>query len=237
LILNNEFRVRFADNHLLPAIQSFLSVALTFWLEINSLRTLHASGIVLEKRAAVFLADSTAGKSTLAASLLQQGAALLSDDIVAVEATADSFLLRPAYASLRLSPAQVKHFMKKQSHLAVSIPKFSKCLVQLGPEGWAPFYDQVIPPTAFYVLDRTRPSEKKDLEIHELSHKDAVMVLLHSLFFPTSRNFIVDQAKRLDFLSRLAAQFPVKQLSYSSGYEHLPAVCEAIQSDLNSVRR
>lgn len=231
-ITKTEIQVRFDKDRQLSALLRFLSFAMAFWLDINGIRTFHASSVFLNGHAAVFLADSTTGKSTLAASLLQRGGALISDDAVPVEESMNDFLLRPGYASLRLSPAQVKHFIGKRSKSIVSIPKFQKYLVQLGPEGWAPFCDQKIAPTTFYILKRSRQLENKSLEIQPLSEKEAILSLLRFLFFPVDQNFIVNQASRLDFLSRLTSRVPVKRLIYPSGFEYLPAVCEAIQWDL-----
>ena len=61
---------------------NFLGPVMSLWLEHHGTLVLHASAILIENQAALFLADSQQGKSTVAAFLLQLGYPVcLSDDL------------------------------------------------------------------------------------------------------------------------------------------------------------
>ena len=67
---------------------------------------LHASGVVLGGRAALFAGPPGAGKSSLAAALLRRGAPLLSDDTVALELRDGALIAHPGAALLQLQAAE-----------------------------------------------------------------------------------------------------------------------------------
>jgi hypothetical protein len=89
--------------------------ALPLAATLRGFEALHASGVALRGKAALFSGPSGAGKSSLAAALLRRGATLLSDDTVALELQDDATLLAHPGASLlqlrtdeheRLSPGE-----------------------------------------------------------------------------------------------------------------------------------
>ncbi len=85
--------------------------ALPLAATLRGLEVLHASGVVLGDAApgsapgsgaVLFAGPQGAGKSSLAAALLHRGAALLSDDTVALESREDSLIAHPGTSSLHL---------------------------------------------------------------------------------------------------------------------------------------
>ncbi len=76
--------------------------ALPLAATLRGFEVLHASGVVLGGRAALFAGPSGAGKSSLAAALLRRGAALLSDDTVALELRGGGMIAHPGAALLHL---------------------------------------------------------------------------------------------------------------------------------------
>jgi hypothetical protein len=80
--------------------------ALPLAATLQGFEVLHASGVVLRGRAALFAGPSGTGKSSLAAALLRRGAALLSDDTVALELHADAPIAHPGAALLQLQAAE-----------------------------------------------------------------------------------------------------------------------------------
>lgn len=69
---------------------------------LSGYEVLHAAGLVLDGRAALFTGAPGAGKSSLAAALLRRGARLLSDDCVALEQRDGSLFAHPGAGVLYL---------------------------------------------------------------------------------------------------------------------------------------
>ncbi|KOS04459.1 dephospho-CoA kinase [Paenibacillus polymyxa] len=63
---------------------------------------IHGSAVVIGGRAYAFVGESGTGKSTLAATFRQAGYQMVSDDVIAVEATASSAIVYPAYPQQKL---------------------------------------------------------------------------------------------------------------------------------------
>ena len=80
--------------------------ALPLAATLQGLEVLHASGVVLGERATLLAGPSGAGKSSLAAALLRRGAALLSDDTVALESRGGTLIAHPGAALLALEAAE-----------------------------------------------------------------------------------------------------------------------------------
>ncbi len=76
--------------------------ALPLAATLRGLEVLHASGVVLGGRAVLFAGAPGAGKSSLAAALLYRGAALLSDDTVALRLRRGALLAHPGATLLHL---------------------------------------------------------------------------------------------------------------------------------------
>jgi hypothetical protein len=80
--------------------------ALPLAATLQGLEVLHASGVVLGDRATLLAGPSGAGKSSLAAALLRRGAALLSDDTVALEWREGTLIAHPGAALLQLEATE-----------------------------------------------------------------------------------------------------------------------------------
>jgi hypothetical protein len=80
--------------------------ALPLAATLRGFEVLHASGVVLGGRAALFTGPPGAGKSSLAAALLHRGAELLSDDTVALQLREGVLVAHPGAALLQLQAAE-----------------------------------------------------------------------------------------------------------------------------------
>jgi hypothetical protein len=76
--------------------------ALPLAATLKGLEVLHASGVLLDGRALLFTGPAGAGKSSLAAAMLRRGAALLSDDTVALEIREGALIAHPGAGVLHL---------------------------------------------------------------------------------------------------------------------------------------
>jgi hypothetical protein len=216
-----------------PTLQvAVLSNVLAFWMELRGLRTLHGAALTWRERSFALLAESTTGKSTLAASLLQNGASLLSDDITVVEAYETGFRLRPGYASMRLGFKQVEYFLGSNVGLVRTLPRLDKAIVPIGARGWARLEKNNQPLDQLYVLERRLANGLETPKILYLKPAEAVMALVRHSFVHHMPFLTGTAPQRLDFLHQLTSQVQVKRLVYPGGYENLQAVCKVIQRDL-----
>lgn len=76
--------------------------ALAALLQMRRVVTLHAAAVEMNDSAVLLLGASAAGKSALAAALVQRGHALLADDVAGLAPAADGALALPAFPKLRL---------------------------------------------------------------------------------------------------------------------------------------
>jgi len=91
----------------LPLLGPVMALA----LHRRGVLVLHGSAVLIGGQAHVFLGDKGSGKSTTAAALVAAGFPLLSDDVIAIERTANgALLLHPGYAAMKLEAAMLADF-------------------------------------------------------------------------------------------------------------------------------
>lgn len=210
-----------------------LGTALSYWLERRGIAALHAAAVDVEGRAVAFLSGNRGGKTSLAATLMQAGHALITDDLLAVERLGDGFLARPGYPQMRMWPEEAAHFTGGYVDLATVHPELTKRRVPVGAGGFGSFCDASRPLERIYLPRRRPPAEgRSEVEITPRSPRDAVIDLVRHSFSP----FVVEatglQDGRLTFFSRLVERVPVCALDYPAGYDRLPRVARGVLRDL-----
>jgi hypothetical protein len=211
-----------------------LGPVFSYWLERRGLVTLHASAVTVGQQIAAFVSTHGGGKTGLAASLVQAGHPLLSDDLLPLEERDGLFLGRPGYPQMRMWPDEAAHFLGRSEDLPLVHPDLTKRRVAIGsggPGGFGTFHGEAAPLSCLYLLDR-QPDGDAPIEIREVSPRDALIELLRHSFTPLLVEAAGLQPARFDLLSRLVLQVPVKRLSYPSGFDRLPRVAEAVRRDL-----
>ncbi len=202
-----------------------LGTVLAFWLEWQDVPVLHASAAVVDGHAIGFLASKQGGKSTLAASLLQQGYPLLTDDLLPVDVHKETTRGRPGYPQMRMWPTHAGHFVADAEALRRAHPYIEKRRVPIGPGGLGSFCDNICPLQALYLPERT---DDASIQIQPISPTDALQAVLRHSFLPRIVEATGWQATRLSTLSQLVEQVPMRRLTYPDGTEHLPQVADAI---------
>ncbi len=211
---------------------------LPIWLELKGVTALHASAIVTDYGAVGFLSYSGNGKSSLAAALMSSGYPLLTDDILAVECRGANIIANPGYPYMRLWPGEAVRFLGHFEDLELVHPKISKRWIPVGLGGLGSFCGLPQPLKCVYLLEKCAPNEVEGkVQIVPMSPRDATIELVRHSFEALVADAIGLSARRLDSLSRLAQQIPVRQIRYPSGLEHLPAVQQAITQDLSNIQK
>ena len=210
-----------------------LGSTLSYWLERRGIPTLHGSAVEVDEHAIGFLSSHSGGKTGLAAAMACREHRLLTDDILPVEEVGDAFLAQPGYPQMRMWPDEAAHFLDRWEELETIHPRYSKRRV---PVSTRRFCDRPRPLACLY-LPRRRPLEETDqrVEIRALRRRDAVIELVRHSFSPYVVEEVGWQRRRLEFFARLAERVPVRRLTYPSGFEQLPRVCDEVVKDLGGI--
>ncbi len=226
--------------HLLDAARDYLveicllGPVLSFWLERQGIPALHASSVAIGDRAVAFLSLRGNGKSTIAATMMQDGYPLLADDILPVEERHGTFVGRPSYPQMRLWPGEASYFLGGYHDLERVHPAHSKRRVPVGPQGFGSFCDSPHTLACLYVAERSSSMrEGAEIEITPVSPRDAVIELVRHSFSAPIVEAAGLQPRRLNFFARMAQQVPTRRILYPSGLQHLSRIRKAILQDLS----
>lgn len=226
--------------HILDSVYTYmveiclLGIVLSVWMEKQGQPALHASAIVCDDQAVAFLSNHGGGKSSLAASLMQAGCPLLSDDILPVTQVGDVTLGHPGYPQMRLWPEEASYFLGDYRRLQCVYPGCSKRRVPVGSNGLGRFFSESIPIKCLYLLEpHDRRAEEKAIEILPLSSLQAVVELIRHSFSPQIADALGLQRERLNFFARLSRYVPMRRLAYPAGLENLSHVRERILEDFS----
>ena len=225
-----------APEKMIDAEIALLGAILARWLERRGTAMLHASAVATEAGAVAFLATSQSGKSTLAASFVDAGYALLTDDILPVEQRDDAVLAAPGYPQMRMWPEVAAHFLGEYEHLPLVHPAANKRRVRLGAAHWGVFCLHPQPLAAIYLPERgDAGTADAAITIAPCGRAEALFTLSAHSFAGPHVNSIVRQQQRIALLRTVVQRVPVYRLRYPSGYAHLPAVRQAILANLESM--
>jgi hypothetical protein len=208
----------------------FLGEVLSLWLEKKGIAAIHASAIQTEAGVTGFLSTNKGGKSTLAASFMQQGNSLLTDDIMAVEECNGTFFCRPGYPCMRMWPDEAQFFLGQHEDLEIVHPWYGKRRVIVGEDGFGRFCGTKQPIKALYIPKRL--DNAIDVTIEPVPPRDALIELVRNSFSISIVESLGLEVQRMMFFSRMVVQVPMRRLLYPSGFKNLRRVNEAILEDL-----
>jgi hypothetical protein len=203
----------------------------SIWLESRGVPALHASAVVVSDRAVAFLAGNKAGKSSLAASLMQAGFPLLTDDILPLESSDNGVRGRPGYPQMRLWPDQAEHFLGDYRELEIVHPAYTKRRVPIGADGLGAFWNQPAPLGCLYLPEIRDDSTNSCVEIEPVPPREGFAQLLRCSFVGAAVEALGWQPRRFQALVQVASTVPARRLRYSSVRERLVEVRRAILAD------
>jgi len=215
-----------------PFQSYLLSQVLSFALVRRGIEPLHATSVVIKGEAVAFLGDCGYGKSSLGAAFLQAGYHLLTDDLLVLKEEENRFVAYPGPPRIKLFPGIARRLLGERVNGTPMNHHTPKLVIPLGQNETAS-PQSALPLKAIYVL--TPPSSRSRshrITIRTLSARRAFVELVKNTF-----NTVIDEPGRLRrqfvLATRLAARVPLKSLSYPRTLARLPAVREAVRSDLN----
>jgi hypothetical protein len=246
--LDNGWRIHFADlldfyispeqiicysssnlhDHIIENL--FLGIVIAFLLEQRRIPVLHAAGVSVDNQAVAFLAHSRQGKSTLAASFVEAGFPLFSDDMLPIEQRHVAYWGRPGYPQMRQWPKEALFFRGAYDDLRPIYPGSEKRYVPVGTGGYGLFHNSPLPLTCLYLL--SRQNEGSDIHIEPLSQRNALLELVRHSYIGRLVQVAGLQPQRLNTFIDLITKVPIRRFVYPSGYEHLSCIRDAILEDL-----
>jgi hypothetical protein len=198
---------------------------LSFCLLTHGIEPLHATAVVVNGEAIAFLGTSGAGKSTLAAAFVQRGYSLLTDDVLVLQPEGDKLLAYPSLPRLKLMPETADVFFSGRR--SITMNSFTtKMIFPLPPEGAG----SMVPLRALYVLPKK--NSKRRIGVRTLLGRASFLPLIANTF----NDSVVSPARlkqQFAFARKITAAVPIRQLSFPRGLELLPAVADAILSNLS----
>jgi hypothetical protein len=206
-----------------------LGHVLSYALLRRGVDPLHGTVVVVGGAGIAFLGDCGYGKSSIAASFIEAGHRLLTDDLLVLRSSVDGLAAFPGPPRIKLSPKMARAFLESQSG-GVPMNQFTPKLVV--PLRTDQIHQTPVPLTAIYLLTppakRTRTAR---VTIRPVSQRKSFVELLRNTF-----NAQVRETDRLERqfrqASRIVAAVPVKSLSYRRHTSILPAVRNAVLADL-----
>ena len=182
----------------------------------------HASAVEIAGSALAFVAESSRGKSTLAASFAAAGSPMLTDESLVVDERASAYWVEPGHASVRLWDDSEQALIAPGVETAPGLPFTPKRRFLAAPE--LRFSDRPAPLRRVYFLgDGSAPTVK-------FEQMDAVDVMLELLKASFLLN--VDDKPRLashfDEVARLARRPIHYRLDFPRRFDLLPSVRQSI---------
>jgi hypothetical protein len=205
-----------------------LGHVVSFSLVARGAEPLHGTAVAVGGDAVVFLGDCGEGKSTLGAAMVQRGARVVSDDLIAIRRRGRACFVQPGPARLKLY-RRVARAIVGRRHEWQMHRDTAKLVVPVRAQERARHQVRL---RAFYVLARPQPGRRRsEIRVDTLSPGSAVVELLRASFNLTVNSPERERA-RFALASELARTVPVKRLTYPRSLAMLPKVCDAVLRDL-----
>ena len=206
-----------------------LGQALSFSLVKQGLEPLHATSVVVDGGAVVFLGGSGFGKSTLAGSFLQAGYKLLTDDLLLLREAPSGLLAYPGPPRIKLFPTIAREFLGGQDEGTPMHSQARKVVIRLPADK---ICSRPVPLRAIYSLGfRSEEEAGGQVQIAQLSSREAFFTLVNNTF-----NYLILDAGRLQrqFLetSFLVNATAVRTLTYPRELSLVRMVRDAILQDI-----
>jgi hypothetical protein len=199
---------------------------LGYILYLRGVLCLHGSVLEREGQAFAVLGEGGAGKSTVAAALVQRGVALVSDDLVVISRTPERVQVEPGCAGMRLDSIAAEQVLGSSE--LPRVPYLNKLLWDFSGRPDAPdtrYCRRPTPLSRMYILQNG--NEAKELSIGPvLSPTDALRYFI-TAWYPPGHLRLLSQDLLRD-LGALAAAVPLRVIRYAKNWEQLSRLIEQV---------
>ncbi|WP_242241784.1 aldolase [Bacillus cereus group sp. BfR-BA-01309] len=143
---------------------------------------LHGSAVVIDGKAYAFIGDSGAGKSTLASGFIKEGYQFLSDDVIAVSFSQDTYapIVIPSYPQQKLWQDSLTNFGMEIGEYQSICGREKKYSVPVTSQ----YFSEILPLAGIFELVKT---ESEEIEVQKIENLER----FYALFRHTFRNFLI----------------------------------------------
>ena len=208
-----------------------LGQALSFALVKRGFEPIHATTVVVNGEAVVFLGDSGFGKSTLAATFISAGYPVLTDDLLILQPAGNRVMAYPGPARIKLFPQIARRFLGDLADGIRMNPDTEKLILPLHGKQ---ICSLPVPVRVVYAL--APPLEvfpKQSIHFETLSIREGFLELVKNTF-----NYRIIDAGRLkrqlEQTSNVVTLLPVRRLSIPRDLDQLLSSRDAIVADLQA---
>jgi hypothetical protein len=186
---------------------------------LNGVQVFHASAVALGGFSVGFIASSGTGKTSVAAHLVARGAALVTDDALALEGTSDGVVAYPGAAMASIDRSELEQMdPESRNALGVVLGVSDKvhCEVEL--------VDRPLPLRALYFLERTPAYDTLMLEEAEPIGADRLLASSFVSYLTTPDHLV----KHLETCAHIASSVPTFEVRVPASVR-AHALAEAIE--------
>jgi hypothetical protein len=204
-----------------------LGPVISFALLKLGIEQIHATAVVIDGEAVAFVGESTFGKSTLAASFVQAGCKLLTDDLLVVTRSDGRVWAQPGPQRIKLFPETAREVLGYSDENVERNPLTPKLLIPLDAQS---FQQTAVPLKTVYVLNVPNSTSTR-ITIRTMSQRNACINLLRNNY----NTVIMDSARVQEpfaLATSIATTVPVKTLSYARDFATLAEVRDAVLEDV-----
>lgn len=143
---------------------------------------LHGSAVVINGKAYAFIGDSGAGKSTLASGFIKEGYQFLSDDVIAVSFSQETYapIVTPSYPQQKLWQDSLSNFGMEIGEYQSICGREKKYSVPVTSQ----YSSEILPLAGIFELVKT---ESEEIEVQKIENLER----FYALFRHTFRNFLI----------------------------------------------
>jgi hypothetical protein len=227
--------VSWSDKTSMEGVLTLLFNSMLAWiLRLSGRICLHASVVARDGRAMAFVAPTGYGKSTLAAAMIEQGYAGMTDDAAALSRHGDGYIVHPGFPQMGLrapSLDALPRFRAETSIFTDNKRRFS--LAASDADQPLRFRDRSTPLGAIYFLRRSDAACEPQIVAASVAES---LAMLMNRQYPTSRLAPTRETAAQHFanLSDVVARVPCRHLIVPDALAKLPLVCERLRADLAS---
>ncbi|MBI3591534.1 MAG: hypothetical protein HY094_09200 [Candidatus Melainabacteria bacterium] len=204
-----------------------LNTVIPLVMNHKNIETLHASSVLTSKGAIAFIGGSGDGKSTIAASLIQKGFHLVSDDKIPLYLHGEKIFIKSGPPEMNLWP-RVREALNLKTIIQESQKKIFTSFTTLQHAAGS------FPLVQIYFLNPIK--EISPAAITSISKKEALYELIKNAQILDASDFNI--LKRLFLnLSQVTKHVPAKTLTYPKGIPNIEELSKILLLDINANER